>query len=63
MAQYGIGHSTTVAQIRESVAGMSGLTFAGNAYTGVGVPDCVRSGSEAAVKVLSDIGISTSAIP
>ena len=62
MAQYGIGHSARVVQIRELVAGTPGLALAGNAYSGIGVPDCVRSGSEAAVKVLSDIGISTSAI-
>jgi len=63
MAQYGIGHSATVAQIRESIAGMPGLALAGNAYSGIGVPDCVRSGSEAVTKVLSDIRIPASAIP
>jgi oxygen-dependent protoporphyrinogen oxidase len=63
MAQYGIGHSARVAQMRELVAGTPGFALAGNAYSGIGVPDCIRSGSEAAVKVLSDIGISASAIP
>lgn len=60
MAQYGIGHCTTVAHIRESIAEMPGLALAGNAYSGIGVPDCVRSGSEAVAKVLSDVGIPTS---
>jgi hypothetical protein len=33
------------------------LALAGNAYSGIGVPDCVRSGSEAATKVLVDLAI------
>jgi oxygen-dependent protoporphyrinogen oxidase len=55
MAQYGLGHKPRVARIREQVAAMPGLALAGNAYSGIGVPDCVRSGSEAAVKVLADL--------
>jgi len=58
MAQYGLGHNARVARIREQVAGMPGLALAGNAYSGIGVPDCVRSGSEAAAKVLANIGFS-----
>src|SRR5437879_12591434 len=56
MAQYGLGHSGRVTRIREQVDGLPGLALAGNAYSGIGVPDCVRSGSEAAAKVLGDIG-------
>jgi protoporphyrinogen/coproporphyrinogen III oxidase len=59
MAQYGLGHNSRIARIREQVAGMAGLAFAGNAYSGIGVPDCVRSGSEAAAKILGDIGFAT----
>jgi oxygen-dependent protoporphyrinogen oxidase len=58
MAQYTVGHSARVARIRELIAGMPGLALAGNAYSGIGIPDCVRSGLEAAAKVLADIGIS-----
>jgi protoporphyrinogen/coproporphyrinogen III oxidase len=57
MAQYGIGHTTRVERIKGLVEGMPGLTLAGNAYGGIGVPDCVRSGLEAAAKTLVDIGI------
>lgn len=57
MAQYGLGHTARVARIREQVAGLPGLALAGNAYSGIGVPDCVRSGSEAAAKVLADVGL------
>ena len=58
MAQYGLGQNARVARIREQVAGIPGLALAGNAYSGIGVPDCVRSGSEAAGKVQVDLGLS-----
>src|SRR5258708_4651049 len=48
MAQYGIGHVARVERIRGLIAEMPGLALAGNAYGGIGVPDCVRAGSEAA---------------
>lgn len=57
MAQYTVGHGARVARIRELISGMPGLALAGNAYSGIGVPDCVRSGSEASAKVLSDLAI------
>jgi oxygen-dependent protoporphyrinogen oxidase len=59
MAQYGLGHNARVARICEQVTAIPGLALAGNAYSGIGVPDCVRSGSEAAAKVLGDIGFAT----
>jgi len=31
---------------------LPGLTLAGNGYRGIGVPDCVRSGTEAANRAL-----------
>lgn len=61
MAQYGVGHRTRVGRIRELVAGMPGLAVAGNAYAGIGVPDCVRSGTEAAGNVLAGLGVGRSA--
>ena len=54
MAQYTVGHSDRVARIRSSVARLPGLALAGNAYSGIGVPDCVRTGQEAAEQVLLD---------
>ena len=35
----------------ELVAKMPGLHLAGNAYHGIGIPDCVRMGQEAAIKI------------
>lgn len=60
MAQYGVGHGARVARLRALVAAMPGLALAGNAYSGIGIPDCVRSGREAASKVLADIGVDQS---
>lgn len=57
MAQYNVGHSARMARVREILAQTPGLALAGNAYSGIGVPDCVRSGSEAAAKILSDLAI------
>jgi protoporphyrinogen/coproporphyrinogen III oxidase len=57
MAQYGLGHNARVERIRQLTSGMRGLALAGNAYRGIGVPDCARSGSEAAAKVLDELAI------
>ena len=42
MPQYIVGHNTRRNRIREFVAARPGLALVGNAYEGVGVPDCVR---------------------
>ena len=36
---------------------LPGLALAGNGYNGIGVPDCVRSGTEAASKILAEMGM------
>jgi protoporphyrinogen/coproporphyrinogen III oxidase len=48
MAQYGVGHLDRLDRIERLRRQLPGLALAGNAYRGVGVPDCVRSGSDAA---------------
>lgn len=60
MAQYGIGHGARVERIRGLVAAIPGLALAGNAYGGIGVPDCVRSGTDAAAKILEQLAITQS---
>ncbi len=47
MPQYHVGHLARVARIRARAAAL-GLHLAGNAYEGVGIPDCIRSGETAA---------------
>jgi oxygen-dependent protoporphyrinogen oxidase len=51
MAQYEPGHIARVARIEGKIAAIPGLAIAGNAFHGIGVPDCVRSGTEAANSV------------
>jgi oxygen-dependent protoporphyrinogen oxidase len=57
MAQYTLGHKARVERIRKIVSSAPGLALAGNAYSGIGVPDCIRSGAEAATKVLSELNV------
>jgi protoporphyrinogen/coproporphyrinogen III oxidase len=48
MAQYGVGHLERLERIERLRQQVPGLMLAGNAYRGIGVPDCVRSGRDAA---------------
>lgn len=48
MPQYTLGHLERMAAIHERAARHSGLLLAGNAFSGVGIPDCLRQGREAA---------------
>ncbi len=48
MAQYGVGHLERLDRIAALLRQMPGLGLAGNGYRGIGVPDCIRSGREAA---------------
>jgi len=56
MAQYEIGHSARIERIKRLVERMPGMGLAGNAYGGIGLPDCVRTGSEAAAIILRYLG-------
>jgi len=53
MAQYAVGHQERVGRIRERVAALPGLRLAGNAYDGIGIPDCIRLGREAAKELVA----------
>ncbi len=48
MAQYTVGHSQRVAEIETRASARPGFFLAGNAYHGVGLSDCIKSGKEAA---------------
>lgn len=52
MPQYHVGHLRLVAEIERRVSQHLGLALAGNAYHGVGIPHCVRSGEAAAEAVM-----------
>jgi protoporphyrinogen/coproporphyrinogen III oxidase len=51
MPQYHVGHLDLVRQIEERAAAIPNFALAGNAYRGVGVPFCVRSGEAAAESI------------
>ncbi|QDU39372.1 Protoporphyrinogen oxidase [Maioricimonas rarisocia] len=51
MPQYHVGHLERVQQIESLTRRSPGLFVAGNAYHGVGIPDCIRSGEQAAERV------------
>jgi oxygen-dependent protoporphyrinogen oxidase len=53
MAQYHLGHVERVERIRERLNSFSGLKLAGNAYSGAGIPDCIRSAESAADEIFT----------
>ena len=57
MAQYSVGHLERLQRIATLRQQLPGLALSGNGYSGIGVPDCVRSGTEAASQILSRLGI------
>ena len=53
MAQYAVGHPERAKRIAERVAEFPGLRLAGNAYDGIGIPDCIRLGRKAARELMA----------
>lgn len=51
MAQYRVGHAERLAELEARMISLPGLYLAGNAYYGIGVPDCVRMGKQAAHQI------------
>jgi oxygen-dependent protoporphyrinogen oxidase len=51
MAQYTVGHGRRIARIEGLVRNLPGLHLAGNAYHGIGIPDCIRLGRQAARRI------------
>ncbi len=54
MAQYNVGHEDLVKRIESIVSAIPGLRLAGNAYHGIGIPDCIRGAKEAAEALAPD---------
>lgn len=52
MPQYTLGHLDRLAVIERRLAQQPGLFVAGNAYRGIGIPDCIASGEQAADQVI-----------
>jgi len=53
--QYNLGHPERLARIHAALERWPNLALAGNGYTGIGIPDCIRSGEEAAERMLAAI--------
>ena len=54
---YGPGHRARVKEIRERISERAPIVLAGNAYDGVGVPDCIGSGIAAAESLGRMLGV------
>jgi protoporphyrinogen/coproporphyrinogen III oxidase len=52
MAQYSVGHLERLDRIERLRQQLPKLALAGNGYRGIGIPDCIRSGQEAAKQIL-----------
>jgi oxygen-dependent protoporphyrinogen oxidase len=53
MPQYHLGHLARLKRINNCLTQLPGLALAGNAYEGVGIPQCIRSGEVAAEGILA----------
>jgi oxygen-dependent protoporphyrinogen oxidase len=51
MPQYNVGHQEIVKVIEDMVKDLPGLHLVGNAYYGIGVPDCIKMGKAAAERI------------
>lgn len=53
MPQYPVGHLDVLTNVKQALAEhLPGVTIAGSAYYGVGLPDCIQQGREAAEQVM-----------
>lgn len=55
LPQYRVGHVELVKRIENRLQAITGLTLAGNAYRGPGIPDCVHSGEQAAEAMFNSL--------
>jgi oxygen-dependent protoporphyrinogen oxidase len=53
MPQYQLGHLDLVNEIEAELRHLPELSLVGNSYRGAGVPDCIRSGEQAAEKFMA----------
>jgi oxygen-dependent protoporphyrinogen oxidase len=55
MPQYNLGHPDCLKRIDSALERWPGLRLAGNGYRGIGIPDCIHSGEEAAEALLNQM--------
>jgi len=54
MPQYNVGHRERIQEIETLVSAEPSLALAGNAFSGVGIPNCIHTGFVAAEKIAAD---------
>jgi oxygen-dependent protoporphyrinogen oxidase len=54
MAQYPVGHAERIRRIQSRLEDLPGIYLAGNAYSGIGISDCIRTGKAAAQRALKE---------
>ena len=52
MPQYAVGHTELVSRVQAHLENLPGLFLAGNAYSGIGISDSIRTGRVAAERAL-----------
>jgi protoporphyrinogen/coproporphyrinogen III oxidase len=57
MAQYTVGHAERIRELEMRLESAPGMFVAGNGYHGIGVPDCIRMGKEAAERIAKRVGM------
>ena len=63
MPQYEVGHLDKLARIDAALEAFPGLEVAGSGYRGIGLPDCIKQGHEAAERLMNvDVPIEQTAI-
>jgi protoporphyrinogen/coproporphyrinogen III oxidase len=55
MPQYEVGHLARIAEIERAVGEIPAFAIAGAAYRGVGIPDCISGGENAAAAIFAEI--------
>ncbi|MBI3924817.1 MAG: protoporphyrinogen oxidase [Armatimonadetes bacterium] len=63
MPEYRVGHLDLVERIDRRAAGLPGLGLLGNAYHGVGIPDCVHRATRVTRQLLSSPNLEMSGSP
>jgi oxygen-dependent protoporphyrinogen oxidase len=56
MPQYDVGHLGRVEAITDALSQTPGILVAGAGYGGIGLPDCIRQGTEVAAAALRYLG-------
>jgi protoporphyrinogen/coproporphyrinogen III oxidase len=57
MPQYNVGHTEAVKIIEGMVQDLPGLHVVGNAYHGVGIPDCINMGKQVAARIAHNFSL------